>query len=253
MEHPDFLAAPEWRKRQLFGLMSLYYSAMLSWEVDSSVHECKWRDKSCKKTDVCQKLCSWCISCTEDGRIERLIIQPNSPIQGSIPPEVSMLSSHLRELKFQDRYLSRNIQWDATWSLPTELGMLSNLESFDVTALELTGVVPTEFGAMSALANLSLRSHIRLVGEIPSELGLATSLTNLQLEDHKFHGQVPSELGKLRKLRTLKINKNLLSGTVPEEICSLRHLEAIRVDCQSFSSCCGGDPNKCRCSRPKRH
>jgi len=107
----------------------------------------------------------------------------------------------------------------------------------------LTGTLPTEIGVLTNLASLSLLSNA-LTGPIPSELGqLSNSMIQMFLYDNAFTGMIPSELGNLSLMSTLQLEGNDLTGTMPDEICSnvgfLRPLTTLGVDADEVSfDCC---------------
>ena len=113
-----------------------------------------------------------------------------------------------------------------TGTIPTEIGLASNLKSLSVTECGLTGTLPTELASLR-LQQLWFYSN-QLSGEIPSELGQVESLTRLGLEN------------------------NTMVGTMPQEICDNRSpmglLGKLEADCQDGGSvqcdcctCCGPD------------
>jgi hypothetical protein len=75
-----------------------------------------------------------------------------------------------------------------TTNLPTELGLLSNLQSFYVWSVTADGgTVPTEFGRLSLLQKLHIRGA-DYSGEIPTELGQLTMMDSLILNGGKLAG-----------------------------------------------------------------
>jgi len=63
-----------------------------------------------------------------------------------------------------------------TGTLPTELGLLTAVDFFNVGNNQITGTLPTELGRMTALAALFNVRFNNLNGPLPTELGLLTSL-----------------------------------------------------------------------------
>ena len=78
----------------------------------------------------------------------------------------------------------------------------------------LSGTVPAEIGALSALTHLALDGNC-LRGELPPELGNLTSLTDLGLRYNLFTGPVPSFLAKLTNLETIGLNNNKFTTDIP--------------------------------------
>jgi hypothetical protein len=122
-------------------------------------------------------------------------------------------------LKFHLTRCRIGVPHSLTGTIPTTLGMLSNLYDFRVPKNELTGV-------------------------IPSELGLCVALEHIYVEENKMSGEVPSELGQLNKLLDLKIYENEFGGTMPEQVCRLMtedKLVLVHADCDKVQcECCQG-------------
>ena len=73
-------------------------------------------------------------------------------------------------------YLSGN---DLTGTIPTELGLLSNLEALGLYLNQLTGTISTELGLLSNLEVLSLHSN-QLIGSVPTSLARLPLLRKYQ-------------------------------------------------------------------------
>ena len=65
-----------------------------------------------------------------------------------------------------DLYLFEN---KLNGTIPTELGLLSNLEWLDLFKSQLTGTIPSELGLLSNLISLSLDSN-QFTGTVPTIL-----------------------------------------------------------------------------------
>jgi len=112
--------------------------------------------------------------------------------------------------------------WNAlTGSIPSELGLLSDLKSLNLSnnshrgSIGLTGSIPSELGQLSSLRVLHLDSN-SLTGSIPSELGRLSSLKVLQLSGNDLESNIPTQLGQLTNLKHLMLSGNDLTGCVPE-------------------------------------
>ena len=57
-----------------------------------------------------------------------------------------------------------------------------------------------------------------LTGVIPTEIGAMTSLRELGLSENMLAGAIPAELGAIANLRTLRLAGNLLSGCMPQAL-----------------------------------
>eukprot|EP00543_Licmophora_paradoxa_P010206 CAMPEP_0202475322 /NCGR_PEP_ID=MMETSP1360-20130828/92838_1 /ASSEMBLY_ACC=CAM_ASM_000848 /TAXON_ID=515479 /ORGANISM="Licmophora paradoxa, Strain CCMP2313" /LENGTH=505 /DNA_ID=CAMNT_0049102475 /DNA_START=33 /DNA_END=1550 /DNA_ORIENTATION=+ len=153
---------------------------------------------------------------------------------GSIPTQVGLLTQ-LTSLDLFNNAL--------TGSIPTELGMLTKLSWLFLHNNALTGSLPTQLGMLIQLNSLSLYSN-ELRGHIPTELGMLQQLSFLHLFNNAFTGSIPTQLESLTQLVSLMIYDNELTGTVPDSICLFtRPL----VDCQKLvCSCCwDGDGSVC--------
>jgi hypothetical protein len=79
--------------------------------------------------------------CAESGVFLRLVFYGNNLV-GSIPPEVALLSDSLLSLRFEnDKML--------TGTIPTELGLLTNLAFFYFVDTALSGTIPSELGCLT--------------------------------------------------------------------------------------------------------
>jgi hypothetical protein len=105
----------------------------------------------------------------------------------------------------------------------------------------LTGTVPTTLGMLSNLYDLRVPKN-KLTGVMPSEIGLCVGLEHLYVEENRMSGDVPSELGQLTKLLDLKIYENEFGGTMPEQVCRLvtdDKLVLLHADCDKVKcDCC---------------
>lgn len=124
-------------------------------------------------------------------------------------------------------------------SLPTNIGLLRNLETLAFGLNDLTGTLPTELGQILSLKDILFYQN-SLTGTIPTEMGFLTRLSKLIFEINELSGNVPSEIGQLSNLDGLSFIGNSLTGTIPSEVCALNILTdnviAIR-DNLDYSNC----------------
>ena len=103
--------------------------------------------------------------------------------------------------------------------------------------------IPSEIGLLTQLQGLSFSSN-QLTSAIPSEIGLLTQLTYLSFWSNSLTSTIPSEIETLTQLRSLWFNNNTLMGTIPSSLCSLPSLITnIFIDCGEItcaSGCCFG-------------
>jgi len=102
--------------------------------------------------------CSWARVHCDNGKVTKLSFN-NAALKGTLAAEMSGLV-HLKQLD-----LFSNNGLDST--IPSELGLLSELESFKIHYTALRGTVPTELGEMKALREFLLHGTL-LTGEMPA-------------------------------------------------------------------------------------
>lgn len=105
---------------------------------------------------------------------------------------------------------------------------------FDVHLNQLSGSLPTEFGLLTNVDYLVVAKN-NLWGPIPDTLGFAQSLIGLSLANNTMTGTVPATLALLENLQFLQLNGNDFVGEVPLEVCALAASELatqIRADCK---------------------
>jgi hypothetical protein len=84
----------------------------------------------------------------------------------------------------------------------------------------ITGTLPTELGLLTELASLSITNGT-LTGPIPTQLGSIASLRRLWLYGNDLTGKIPSQLANLANLEVLEVQRNFLTGSMPEPICAI--------------------------------
>ena len=102
-------------------------------------------------------------------------------------------------------------------TLPTRLGLLSNLTLLDLTENALSSALPTELGLLSQLTGLFVDQN-KLNGSIPTQLGSLSRLQYLWLHSNALYGTLPTQLGSLSQLQFLWLSSNALSGALPTEL-----------------------------------
>ena len=81
---------------------------------------------------------------------------------------------------------------------------------------DLSGTIPAELGALSALKCLSLRYN-KLEGSIPPEFRALSSLVNLDLSCNSLSGVIPSTLSNLKNLACLNLALNKKLSDAPHD------------------------------------
>lgn len=103
-------------------------------------------------------------------------------------------------------------------------------EILSVDDMDLNGILPTEISLLSGLNTMSL-SRNSFTGHLPSELGTLGNLTYLALEQNRFSGSIPTHLidttvgPAARSLLNLDLSANLFSPTtIPTELTRMTNL-----------------------------
>jgi len=195
------------------------------------------------------------------GSLESFVVSYNK-LAFSINPLPVWKLTNLKHLKLDNNFISGQ--------LPTELKIMTTLETFDATGTTiqgpifdfisswtnavtinldstlLTGTIPSTLADHNdKLRFLSLKG-ISLTGTIPTELGLLTLLTALSLGEHGItinhaedsifsgkkllEGTIPSELGNMKSLSQLFLETTNIEGTLPSSLGRLTDLYLLYMD-----------------------
>ncbi|CAB9523949.1 leucine rich repeat [Seminavis robusta] len=185
---------PNWRLVQRFGLATFYYSTGGDYWVrhrgwlDWDTNECRWEQLFIDSSDA---------SCNNKGEIKALEFSRANNMDGTIPPEVSLLSRSL-----QSFHVNRQLELKGT--IPTEVGLLSRLTMLILSGTALSGTLPTEIGQLQDLQTVRVY-WTGLHGCIPSELGTLGNLSRIGVAEADLTGSVPDEVFQLPSLRSLEL------------------------------------------------
>jgi hypothetical protein len=212
---------PENRKIQRYALATFFKSTdgdswtnSVAWL--SEVDECSWYSRSIQRPN-----------CNAAGDYVNLVLGFNG-VSGIIPPEIALLS----ELTLID--LSGGTPLTLTGSLPSELGLLTLLQSFSAQRNSLTGFLPPEIGAWTALAQLDL-SENKFSGPLPSDIGSLTALTALNLTTNEFTGDLPTTFAQIVGLQLLSLADNAFEGSVPPQLGLLAQLQTLSLETNNIT------------------
>ena len=109
--------------------------------------------------------------------------------------------SRIRSFNIADCRMGGNITSDALLRMPL-------LETFSLYSNLLGGTLPSEVGLLTQLMWLDLSMNA-FTGSIPSQLGQLTKLTRLNDFGNAFTGSLPSQLGQLTQLTWLDLPSSL--------------------------------------------
>lgn len=183
--------------------------------------------------------CEWAgITCNEEDCVTKIVFE-NNGLNGTIPTELGLLTD-LAVLGMERGGLSSTI--------PTEIGGLENLIFIDLDFNQLTGSIPTELFLLTNLQTLDLNDNF-LTGNIES-ISVFGDLEFLQLQTNEFTGTVPEAMGLLTRMTTFNIHENLFTGSMPESVCALRNttgglLKSLIADCAASP---GGELPEMECN-----
>lgn len=170
----------------------------------SDLHECDW-------FNVGVNLCS------RNGQIQ-IIRNLSQQIRGTLPPELSMLSS-LSEITLSDNLLSG--------SIPSDYAKLTQLDTLALSFNSFEGPIPDFVWQYPNMIYIDLAFN-SFTGTIAGDVYLTEpNLSVLFLANNKLSGSIPSTFGSL-DWQLLHLNDNLLTGIVPRDINSPR-MEELRL------------------------
>jgi Leucine-rich repeat (LRR) protein len=159
----------------------------------------------------------------------------------TIPSTIASLTN-LEVLRFGASW--RQEIGSMTGTIPSEIGLLSNLVSLIIDDTEIKGTIPSELGNMREVQILGLANN-QLTGEIPSTFGNLTKLNELYLYNNKLFGELPTELASLPNLRLLQVYANEAALVIPNNFCESLELKII-YDCEQSCDCCtSGSVGEC--------
>ncbi|KAI5016393.1 hypothetical protein ZWY2020_006244 [Hordeum vulgare] len=110
-------------------------------------------------------------------------------------------------------------------TIPSGYGAMAALQDLSLASNRLTDTIPPELGKL-ALLKLNLR-HNMLSGRIPVTLGNIATMLLLDLSENDLHGGVPAELTKLSSIWYLNLSGNSLTGEVPALLGKMSSLETL--------------------------
>ncbi|KAL6858922.1 hypothetical protein ACP4OV_017924 [Aristida adscensionis] len=101
--------------------------------------------------------------------------------------------------------------------LPSELSLLSELQTLSLPYNRLAGQIPVAIAALQRLVALDL-AHNQLSGPIPAGIGRLVSLSRLDLSSNQLNGSLPPTIAGLPRLSgVLNLSCNHFTGGIPPE------------------------------------
>ncbi|XP_026409468.1 MDIS1-interacting receptor like kinase 2-like [Papaver somniferum] len=171
-------------------------------------------------------------------------------LQGTLPPSMSSLIQ-LTDFAISSNQLSGEIQpyllsnWTQlvslqlqgnffTGTIPTEVGLLRNLNVLYMHKNKLSGPIPSEIGNLSNLIELDLSENF-INGSIPSSLVNLTMLEAVQFHTNRLSGVLPGEIGNMESLMIFDVSMNKLQGELPSSITQLQKLILFHLHTNKFT------------------
>jgi hypothetical protein len=191
--------------RQRFALATFGFGS----DPDQWSNSTRWLDET-------RSVCSWSgIKCNANEQVTSIRLNENE-VEGTLPPELSMLAD--------------------------------TLETIDVGNNHLQGRIPSDFTRLRNLNTLKLERN-DLNGELPEQIGQMTSLKVFDFHYNAISGTIPDSIVNLENLKELVFWHNDITGDLPDAVCDLPNLVDLMIDCREvISDCwtrcyyqCGGD------------
>jgi Leucine-rich repeat (LRR) protein len=109
-------------------------------------------------------------------------------------------------------------------TIPTEMGLLTQLTQLDLRQMNLAGRIPSTLGKLTQLVHLTLANN-QLTGTIPTTLGSLTQLSRISFFLNQLSGTIPTTLSHLTQLNLFDFGNNQLNGTLPTSLGNLLQLQ----------------------------
>ncbi len=104
------------------------------------------------------------------------------------------------------------------WTLPEEIGHLTELKDFRINSNKVTGNIPEALYSLTKLENLYLQNN-NITGSLSDKLGQLKELKQLYIDRNaNMTGGIPAQIGQLTKLERINISQSGIGGSVPAEI-----------------------------------
>ena len=104
------------------------------------------------------------------------------------------------------------------WTLPEEIGDLTELTELRINSNKLSGDIPDAVYSLSKLEKLYFQND-NLTGSISDKIAQLTELTELYVDRNtNLAGSIPAEIGNLKKLARLNISQTAIGGEIPAEL-----------------------------------
>jgi Leucine-rich repeat (LRR) protein len=104
------------------------------------------------------------------------------------------------------------------WTLPAEIGDLTELTDLRINSNKLTGELPESLYDLTKLENLYFQND-NLTGALSPKIAQLTELVQLYIDRNaNMTGGIPKEIGSLKKLARINISQTGIGGAIPAEL-----------------------------------
>ena len=171
------------------------------------------------KWDLTQPIDKWNSVTVKNDRVSALKLNTSGTITANwtLPAEIGELTE-LTDLRINSNKLAGD--------LPDALYNLVKLECLYFQNDALTCAISPKIGQLSRLSELYLDRNANMTGSIPKEIGQLTKLTRINISQSGIGGAIPVELGQCVSLLQFMAYKSGLSGELPD-IWDLPHFQTI--------------------------
>ena len=166
-----------------------------------------WKEE--RRWDLTKPIDEWNGVTVTDGRVTKLQIIASGviPAEWTLPHEIGDLTE-LTVLKINQNKVSGE--------LPEEVYGLTKLTDLWFQNSNITGTFSEKIGQLTNLKNLYIDRNKNLGGSIPASIGNLTKLESINIAQTSIGGQIPQELTKCVSLKNFMAYSNKLSGQIPD-------------------------------------
>lgn len=159
--------------------------------------------------DLTKPIDTWTAVTVTDGRVTALKLSTSGVIasEWTLPAEIGDLTE-LTDLRVNGNKL--------TGSLPESLFELTNLQKLYFQNNNLTGTLPPGLAKLTNLTELYIDRNKNLGGTLPENIGDMTSLVSINIAQTGIGGSIPQSLSKCTSLKNFMAYSNQLSGEIPD-------------------------------------
>ena len=124
-------------------------------------------------------------------------------------------------------------QMNLVGTLPSEIGLLTDLQSLSLRNNQISGVLPSTLATMTQLRRLDVQQNV-IQGKL-LDLSRLSHLQYLVLGENAFTGTIPGEsLLTLTGLQELNLAHNAFTGTLPSSLVTLTQLSFLQLGNNQF-------------------